>query len=274
MQQPLLQILPIIVVITIWFISRLIFRVIYNRYLEPKKSIGLTYFKYVVEFVLACIAICYIMSMFKTTSKILSVFLASSGLLVAILGFAAQESLGDIVNGFTIMIFRPFEVNDRITLKNNNITGVVKAITPQHVILKTYTNSYITIPNSVINKDIIENYNLKNTETRSFVDLEVAYDTDLEKAIKVVQECVSENELVIKSDDSNDVLVQVRDFAPSGIALRINVWTASIEDNFKACSDIRVALVKRFAEEGIEIPYPHLDVMLPKEITDYYKNLT
>ena len=90
----------------------------------------------------------------------------------------------------------------------------------------------------------------------------------------MVQECVSENELVIKSDDSNDVLVQVRDFAPSGIALRINVWTASIEDNFKACSDIRVALVKRFAEEGIEIPYPHLDVSLPKEVTDYYKNLT
>ena len=51
------------------------------------------------------------------------------------------------------------------------------------------------------------------------------------------------------------VPVLMRAFESSGVALRARVWTKTVDDNFKACSDIRVELLKRFRKEGIEIPY-------------------
>ena len=51
------------------------------------------------------------------------------------------------------------------------------------------------------------------------------------------------------------VPVLMRAFESSGVALRARVWTKTVDDNFKACSDIRVELLRRFRSEGIEIPY-------------------
>lgn len=254
-----------IIIFTSWFIAKYVLNCVITTYIKTQ-SIGKMYLRYCIDFIITAIAIFYFLSLFPVTAQLLSVILASSGLIVAVLGFAAQESLGNVIHGFTIILFKPFEINDKITLRNANITGRVKSITLRHTILQTYNNSYITIPNSVVNKDIIENYNLKDPQTRSFIDLEVSYETDVRYAIEVIKECVAAHPLVLQTEDRiNNIHVQVRDFNASGVALRVNVWTATVEENFKACSDLRVTLLETFKEKGIEIPYPHMQLVYPTE---------
>ena len=66
----------------------------------------------------------------------------------------------------------------------------------------------------------------------------------------------------VRKDMSEEkVPVLMRAFESSGIALRARVWTRTVDDNFKACSDIRVDLLKQFREAGIEIPYTKISVV-------------
>lgn len=244
------EIFYIIIIVILWYSTRRFLHWMIRKYDEDMSSIKTMYIRYTLDFIVSTIAVIQILSLFEATSKVLSVILASSGLIVAVLGFAAQESLGNMINGFTIIAFKPFEVNDRITLKNSKITGVVKSITLRHTVLQTFNNSYITVPNSLINKDIIENYHLKDSQARGSVDIVVSYNTDLEYAVDILKRCIMTHPLSIKKDKPDDILIQVRNFNARGVEIRANIWTKTIDDNFKACSDLRMLIKKASDDTG------------------------
>lgn len=232
-----------------------------------QERLHIKYLKKIIKALIIIYTIGLSVTQIPTTEKTFSVILASSGLLVAVLGFAAQESLSNVINGLFISIFKPFEIGDRITLINNKVSGLVEDITLRHTVIKTFTNTRLIIPNSTMNKEMIENSYYKDARAAMFLDIWVSYESDIRKSMEIMSNVISEHELFLDTRDNKDepvVKVLVRELGESGICLRATVWTSTVDESFKACSDIRLNIKEEFEKNNIEIPYKHIKVVTNK----------
>ena len=211
-----------------------------------------------------------IVSLSDTMSGFTNQILMSSSLIVVVLGFVFQEGLSNIVHGFILTIFMPFQIGDRIhtTIDGESITGYIKSIDLRNTVIQNVMNSsHIIVPNSKMDLCVLDNqYFDENTCSSNFLDLSVTYESDLEKAIRIVEETIAANPLVVKAREEKNikdpVTVMVRELGDSGIYLRASVTTLTVEENFAACSDIRRELVRRFGTESdVEFAYPHMQLV-------------
>jgi len=183
--------------------------------------------------------------------------LAGSGIAALAISLGAQESLGNFINGIVISAAKPFEVGDRIRLVNGDITGWIEDITMRHTVVRTFMNSRVIIPNSVISKDMIENSNFHEARAAGFIDVVITYDCDLDKAIEIMANVVGRHPNYMdprKPGDKTSPMVNilVRGLTVYGVELRASAWTVTIENSFATCSDIRKDLKKEFDEAGIK----------------------
>ena len=186
-------------------------------------------------------------------STAVTAILAGSGILAVALGFAAQESVGNLVSGVFISIFRPFDVGDRIQIRNQDITGYIEDITLRHTVIRTILGTRLIVPNSVMGSAVVENTNFADGEpTRNFVDVEVSYSSDLTLAKRLMEEVVTSHPLYI---GPKPLTVFVRQFSASGIALRATMTTGTVDENFIACSEVRQQLKEAFDANGVTIPF-------------------
>jgi len=199
-----------------------------------------------------------------------SQILMSSSLIVVVLGFVFQEGLTNIVHGLILSMFHPFKIGDRIrvTIDGEQITGYVRAVNARQTVIENVLNSsHVIVPNSKMDTCIIDNnYYDGNQTSSSFLDLSITYESDLQKACRLIAEEVSNHPLVVKErarmKNPGEVTVMVRALGESGIDLRCTVVTQTVEENFAACSDIRRALVLRFAKEkDLDFAYPHMQLV-------------
>lgn len=229
-----------------------------------QKSLHVRYIRNIIKGIIVIATLSIIASQFEGTKKALSVILASSGLLVAVLGFAAQESLSNIINGLFISVFKPFEIGDRVTLTGKNITGIIEDITLRHTVIKTIMNTRLIIPNSVMNKEIIDNSHYTDHRSANLLDVWVSYESDIRLAMDLMIQLIEQHPLIIdvRTDFTQpQTKIMVRELGDSGICLRATIWTATVDDNFSACSDLRLGIKETFVEHDIEIPYRHLKII-------------
>lgn len=209
-----------------------------------------------VMVVVSLIIVCLLR--FKVIENISGALIASSSLLVAVLGFAAQESLNNVLSGIMIAKSKPFDIGQRVVIEEKHITGIIVDISLRHTVIQKFNNATVIVPNSVMNTVVIENSSYNENMIANFLDILVAYESDIDKAIEIVNEVVTGHELFL---DGYDPCVLVRNLAMNGFSVRATVWTKTISENFKACSDIRVEIKKKFDAAGIEIPYGHVKVI-------------
>lgn len=201
-------------------------------------------------------------------SKVGTTLLACSSVLAAAVGLASQDALGNAIDGLLISLFKPFAVGDRIRLNDKGITGTVADINLRYTTVKTFENNLLMIPNSVMNSEIIENYNIGDQRIVAFVDVEVSYDADIDLAKNILKELALSHPLFVdkRTDEEKDngiepVTISLRAFNASGVALRMPVWSANIGDSFKLCSELREQILKAFKENDIKIPYQTIEVI-------------
>ena len=188
---------------------------------------------------------------------------AGAGILVAVAGFAAQQAFSNIVSGVFIVMFKPFRVGDLIKVGSREY-GVVEDITLRHTVILSFENKRIIIPNSVISEETIINDTIGEDNVVKFVEVGISYDSDLKKAIKILQEvaiehpdCIDIRTQAEKKNGEPQVPVRVYEFGDFSINLRAFVWCADPVQVWKMNSDINIRIKERFDEEGIEIPFPY-----------------
>ena len=240
----------------------LLHRFLYKR-VSPKHLFWL-FLNSIIQVIIYVAGIILAVSRVPQLSRLTTTLLAGSGIVALAVSLSAQESLSNIVSGLFISLYRPFNVGDRVKLISSGVVGYVESITLRHTVIKTLTNTRITVPNSVMNKEIIENSNLVETIASYYVDVSVSYESDVEKARRIMADIVGSHPLYVdvrKKKSEEKVPVLMRAFESSGIALRARVWTKTVDDNFKACSDIRIELLRQFRAAGIEIPYTKIKIV-------------
>lgn len=152
---------------------------------------------------------------------------------------------------------KPFDVGEKISISDMGISGIVDSMTLRHTVIRTYHNSRLIVPNSVINKAVVENSNYYNDYIGNYLEVPISYDSDVDKAIEIMGDVISSHPLVLDVRTDKTVgkksFVYIKDFEERGIVLKNTVCTKTVDDNFTACGDIRRELKRRFDEAGIRL---------------------
>ena len=257
--------IKIAVIAVLWSAGIVGLNKIFGIILKRKEQIHIKFLRSMSKVILTIMAIICISGLFTTTKALSATLLTSSSLLVGVVVFAAHQVLADVISGVMLSWSRPFNLGEKINISTLGISGIVEDMTVRHTVIRTYHNSRMIIPNSVINKAIVENSNYTSDYIGNYMEVSVSYESDLEKAIEVMKETIASHPLVvdIRPDPSEGakVSVIVKALADDGIILKSTVWTRTLDDNFTACSDIRRLLKANFEREGISIPYRHIHVV-------------
>ncbi len=174
------------------------------------------------------------------------------------IGLALQGGLSNIASGVVIMLCHPFRVGDFIV--SGSISGTVKDIGIYYTTLTTPDNQDITVPNSTISNSTINNLSTETTRRIDF-DFNVAYDTDIDTARKVLIATAQNHKLVMK-DPAAEVFVAAH--GDSAIVLKLRVWCASA-DYWTVYFDMYEDVKKAFDQFKIEIPFPQVTVHMNKD---------
>ena len=247
-----------IAILTLVFakINKYLFRSILRR----KNKIHLKFLRSIISVLIYTAGIYFVLLQFNVTEKLTSSLVTSSSIIVAVAIFAAQESLNDILSGVMLSWSRPFEIGERVQIVGLNITGIIEDITVRHTVIRTFNHSKVLVPNSVLNKQVIENNSSIDSRVGNFLDIVISYGSDLEKAIQILKELVASHELVLVTNET-PINVVVRDLTENGIALRVQIWTSDVGKNFVACSDLRKDILQKFKENNIEIPNKQVKII-------------
>ena len=226
------------------------------------------YQKYMYSFVNVLLMACglLLVGIFCGISRDLGkVLLGSTGLLVAIIGFAAQSAIGDIVGGFMLSICQPFKLGDKVVLQNSGVSGTVRDVTIRHTVIHRFDGLYVVVPNRVMNSEIIHNNSYQKGLTGSYLEFSISYDSDIRTAMKIIHDAVIGCKYTVEYAGDNPegkrAAVYVTGYGESAILLRTTVWARNSDENFLACSDIMVRVKERFEKYGIEIPYNYVNVV-------------
>jgi len=188
-------------------------------------------------------------------------FVAGAGVMGVAIGFAAKDTLSNLIAGILLIIDRPFEIGDRIEVwsapSGSASWGDVMDIGLRATKIKTTDNIIIVIPNNEIMKRDIVNYTLISTSIRVRINIGVAYDTDIEVAKKLITEVADGVEWV---QDAPPPKVVVRNFGESSVDLQLRVWIRDARQRMNTISTITDRIKNAFDAERIEIPYPKRDI--------------
>lgn len=178
--------------------------------------------------------------------------ISSCGLAI---GLALQGGLSNIAGGVVIMICRPFHIGDYI--ESASVSGVVQDIGLYYTKITTADNVDVVVPNSAISNATVRNLSTEMDRRIDF-DFNVAYDTDLDLARKVLLAISEKNELVYNEPAPQ---VFISKHGESAVTIKLRLWCAT-ENYWTVYFDMYEDVKKAFDQFEIEIPYNHLNVTI------------
>jgi len=179
--------------------------------------------------------------------------LGAAGIIGIAVGFASQTSVSNIICGLFLITEKPFEVDDIITVQSS--TGVVLSIDILSVKLRTFDNKLIRIPNETIIKSEVTNithFPIRRVD----LNIGVAYKEDIGRVREVLLDIAHQNPLCLNEPEP---LVIFSGFGSSSIDLLFLVWAVKT-DWLALKNSITEEIKKRFDDENIEIPFPHISL--------------
>ena len=179
--------------------------------------------------------------------------IAGLGVAGAGIALALQGVLGNLVAGLTIILTRPFRVGEFIDIHGEE--GRVEAITLFSTKLSHPDRSIVIIPNRKIVGEILHNY---GTLRQLNLSVGVAYDTDIGRALQVIDEVLASNPKVVRDPAPVVRVIALADFS---VNIAVRPW-AQVTDAGVAASEINRAILERFRSAGIQIPFPQREVRM------------
>ena len=234
---------------------------------DARASMPFKYLLKILRTVIYVIATFAILMNVKPLQSVSTAILGATSVMTVVVGLAAQETFGNFIAGFFIVIYQPFHVGDMVNLPEKNISGTVIEITFRHTILNTVENTKIIVPNSTMNSAIVEDKAFGQKTYIRYLALSVAYNTDIDKLERVITDVVVNTDGVIDTrsaeakEKNSPINITVNEFLDSGIQIRFPFTTKSLGKSVETASKIRKALLVAFRENGIEIPYTKIQIL-------------
>lgn len=178
--------------------------------------------------------------------------LASVGLAI---GMALSGTLQNFAGGAMILIFKPFKIGD--VIEAQGYTGKVSEIQIFNTILKTPDNKTVIIPNGGLSTSSLTNYSTEETRRVDWT-IGIGYGDDVDKAREVIKRMCDEDSRILKDPE---LFIAVSALADSSVNFTVRAWVKEA-DYWAVFFDINEKVYKTFGKEGLNIPFPQMDVHL------------
>jgi small-conductance mechanosensitive channel len=183
---------------------------------------------------------------------------SGAGIIAAIIGFAAQSAISNLIAGLFIVIFKPFRVGDYIKLDDQRI-GIVDDITLRHTVINNFENKRLIIPNSVISTESVLNHTIDDSKVLSFNNFYVGMHANIDQVRKIIQEESSHLDNLIHHTFETDIKIDTAEVrvieAKEGyIHVRAYIWLSEPFAEFKTKCMLLEAVHKRFQKEDVPMP--------------------
>ena len=249
----LVTILMIIVItkLSLWLIKK----ALYRKYKFRKTDSGTTYALYqIIKYVIWVMAIGL---MLETIGVKVTLLLAGSAALLVGVGLGLQQTFNDVISGIILLSERSIKIDDVLEIDGDVVK--IESIGLRTSKALNRDDISIILPNSLITTSKVINWSHQSKKTRFKIDVGVAYGSDVEKVIKILEESAFEHPEV-----SNRELVEARlmNFGNSSLDFQLLFFSKNIFRIGKAKSDIRRIINKKFIENKVTIPFPQMDLHL------------
>lgn len=178
-----------------------------------------------------------------------------------IVGFAMQETLSNFASGMMIMVYRPFDLNDYVSVAG--VDGTVKKMSLVSTTLLTPDNKVLVIPNKKAWSDTIVNFTGQDSRRVDLV-FGIGYDDDIQQATNVLLRIAGEHPMVL---DEPPVRVEVKELGDSSVNLLFRPWVKT-ENYWTVYWELTRQVKDCFDAEAISFPFPQRDVHLQSGSVD------
>jgi MscS family membrane protein len=184
-------------------------------------------------------------------------WVASAGIIGIVVGFAARDTLANLISGVSIVADAPYKIGDYIVLDTGE-RGLVVSLGIRSTRLLTRDDVEVSIPNAIIGAaKIVNESGGPWVRHRIRLPIGVAYDSDMDKVIEVLNDIATKNESV---SDEPPPRVRIRGFGDNSINLELLCWIRRPEERGPVIHSLALEVIKRFREEHIQIPFPQRDL--------------
>ena len=177
------------------------------------------------------------------------------GLLSVGIGFGLQNIASNFISGIILLFERPIRVGDRVTV--GDIQGDVDEINIRATIIRSLDNISIIVPNNEFIEGRVINWSHGDPKVRMNIDVGVSYNSDLDNVLTALREVAEENDKVLKTPRPEVLLME---FGDSSWNMQLRLWIADPQDYYRTLSAINCAIVRKFRDMSIEIPFPQRDL--------------
>ena len=250
------QVVTILVILLItkmvlWLIKKALFR----NYKFRKIDTGTTYALFqIIKYVIWVMAIALVLEALGIKVTLL---LAGSAALLVGIGLGLQQTFNDVISGIILLSERSIKVGDVLEVDNDVIKIESIGLRTSKAINRDDIS--IIIPNSLITTSKVINWSHQSQHTRFKIDIGVAYGSDVDQVIKILEESAFEHPEI---HDRKLVEARLLNFGSSSLDFQLLFFSANIFRIGKVKSDIRRIINKKFNEHQIKIPFPQMDLHL------------
>lgn len=245
--------------ILVWIIGMRIIKILlraFSKMLDKGKTDKTLkpFLKSVVGILLKILLVISVLGMIGIEMTSFIAILGAAGLAV---GLALSGTLQNFAGGVMILIFKPFKAGD--VIEAQGYTGKVDKIRIFYTTLKTFDNKTVIIPNGELSTSSMINY---TAEDKRRVDwtFGIAYGDDVNIAKKVINKLFKDDTRILASPET---FVKVSELADSSVNFAARAWVKT-EDYWDVYFDMQEKVYKAFNKEGLNIPYPQMDIHMDK----------
>ncbi|MGN7826375.1 mechanosensitive ion channel family protein [Agrobacterium radiobacter] len=205
------------------------------------------------------IAVAAIFGVSSAGLNLSSLALVASALSVGI-GFGLQNIVSNFVSGLILLVERPFKVGDWVV--TGTTEGTVKRLSVRATEIETFRGQSIIVPNSEFINSSVGNWTHRNRIMRAEIPVSVSYDSDPQKVMDILLELVRAQPPVLRNPEPHVEFLRFGDFS---LDFELRFHLADLSNGLGVKNALRIAILQRFREEGIDIPFPQRNLNIHVE---------
>ena len=246
-----------------WLLTRLN-HLLFHKVQKKRKNLRLSFFEHVTSIFIVLAVLLLTLSAVDGTNSVWQTLLGGTAIVSAVLAFAAQDVIKDVIAGLMLSLNHPFEIGQFIELEDGS-NGIVEEMTLRHVVFREVDTVRKIIPNSKINAMLLTNYSYNSSQRSLRFSFSVGYETDLELAKQVIFDAVADTACTVpeRRPDGTERYrpVHFLRFAESALILAVTVYFERGVHPEDVRDQVNTNVREALRRNGIEIPYQYVTVV-------------
>lgn len=242
-------IIVMLVFILLWLAATRLAKLLLTR-LEMDRTL-VSFIETALRYIILTVGIISALSEIGIDTKALLTSLGVAGLT---LGFAAKDTLSNLISGIFIFWDRPFVLGDLVEF--GGYYGRVDQITMRSTRLVTVDGKMVAIPNAnIVNSPVVSYTNFPHL--RIDIEVTVGVEEDLGRLRKIFEQAIADDERFLDTPKAHMVVKTLNDY---NVEVQFRVWLENEKDHIPARFELREELFELFRSNGVDMPYETLVV--------------